>query len=203
MKNQSKLICQLLVLILALSTQVISQTGNSDKLRQRKVVSKKPTARLITSKRYRPKRKSIELEKSTVSGRSDARFIEKEVFQLINLKRVEKGLSELKWDEKISKIARDHSEKMAIHGFFSHFGLNGNTVDERAIRLGVNDWSGIGENIAYCKGITNPSGFAVEGWMKSEGHKRNLLNSSWQKSGLGVAITEDGKYFFTQVFTKK
>lgn len=126
--------------------------------------------------------------------------LEKTAFKLINEKREEKGLSTLKWNSKVAKLAREHSENMARYGFFSHVGLNGRLIDERAVDFGIDDWRSIGENIAYNKGFSNPVEFAVERWMLSEGHRLNLLNSRWKESGIGVAVTDDGMYFFTQVF---
>lgn len=126
--------------------------------------------------------------------------LEKKAFKLINQKRAEKGLVRLKWNSKVAQLAREHSENMARYGFFSHVGLNGRLIDERAIDFGVKDWSAIGENIAYNKGFSNPVEFAVERWMISKGHRRNLLHTRWKEAGVGVAVTEEGMYFFTQVF---
>ena len=89
---------------------------------------------------------------------------------------------------------------MAVYGFLSHIGLNGRLVDRRAADSGIDEWQGIGENIAFNKGFANPTSLAVERWMLSAGHKLNLLDSRWTESGLGIAVTKDGKYFFTQIF---
>jgi uncharacterized protein YkwD len=40
---------------------------------------------------------------------------------------------------------------------------------------------------------------AVEGWMKSPGHRENILNSRYDSSGIGVAMAGD-RAFATQVF---
>ena len=126
--------------------------------------------------------------------------LEKKAFKLINIKRAEKGLAALEWNDSVAKLARQHSENMARHGFFSHVGVNGRMIDERAIDFGLDNWRSIGENIAYNKGFSNPVEFAVERWMLSAGHRRNLLHSRWKESGIGVAVTAEGMYFFTQVF---
>ena len=39
----------------------------------------------------------------------------------------------------------------------------------------------------------------VQGWMESEGHRRNILNSNYTESGIGVAKVDDF-YIVTQVF---
>lgn len=145
-------------------------------------------------------RRTITLEKSEVVVSDETLLMEKEAFDLINLQRLERGLTELKWNQKLSELARQHSENMATNGFFSHFGLNGGLVDSRAMEADYSSWKAIGENIAYNKGFENPTSFAVERWMISDGHRKNLLDARWKESGLGVAITKDGKYFFTQIF---
>jgi uncharacterized protein YkwD len=42
--------------------------------------------------------------------------------------------------------------------------------------------------------------FAVERWMKSPKHRENLLSSRWKESGIGIAVTGNGTYYFTEVF---
>jgi uncharacterized protein YkwD len=50
------------------------------------------------------------------------------------------------------------------------------------------------------RGFDDPAGLAVEKWMESAAHRKNLLTPNWKESAVGVAITEDGTYYFTQVF---
>lgn len=126
--------------------------------------------------------------------------LERQAFQLINEKRREQGLKLLEWNETVAKIARLHSESMANYKFFSHTGLDGSIVSDRADKSGLNKWRAIGENIAYNRGYEQPIEFAVERWMQSPSHKRNLLNEQWRESAVGIAVTPDGTYYFTQVF---
>jgi uncharacterized protein YkwD len=58
----------------------------------------------------------------------------------------------------------------------------------------------IGENIAYMRGYDDPATLAIEKWMESTAHRKNLLGSNWKESAVGVAITADGTYYMTQVF---
>ncbi len=126
--------------------------------------------------------------------------MEKSAFALLNQKRAEKNLDALQWSETIAKIARIHSENMAKHKFFSHRGIDGLMVDERADSLGLSQWRAIGENIAFNQGYENPVEFAVERWMLSPTHRENILNNRWQESAVGAAIADDGAIYFTQVF---
>lgn len=174
----------------------------------------KPKFRFITTEKTaqftRPRvavQKEKAIEKKETSGevrlRPVDRALEKRAFALINKIRNEEGLNELEWSDRLADLARDHSNNMARHRFFSHFGLNGRTIDERAWDFGVRKWKAIGENIAYNKGFEHPADFAVERWMLSDGHRRNLLDARWKQSGIGLGITEDGTYYFTQIFLLK
>ncbi len=126
--------------------------------------------------------------------------LEQKAFQLINEKRCEQGLKPLEWNEIIAKIARLHSQNMANYKFFSHTGLDGSMVSDRADKSGLNKWRAIGENIAYNRGYEQPIEFAVERWMQSPSHKRNLLDEQWRESAVGIFVTPEGTYYFTQVF---
>jgi len=129
--------------------------------------------------------------------------LEREVFELINRKRAQSNLQPLVWSDRAAQVARLHSRNMASYNFFSHVGVDGKRVDGRADGAGLNNWRQIGENIAYNRGFGNPVESVVESWMRSPGHRQNLLGGSWKESGVGITITSNGKYYFTQVFIKK
>ncbi len=126
--------------------------------------------------------------------------LEKQAFALLNTQRAAQGLPALVWNDDVAKIARMHSENMAKYKFFSHTGLDGLMVNDRADLCGVSRWKSIGENIAYNRGYENPVEFAVERWMHSTSHRENILNDRWKESAVGVAVSEDGAFYFTQVF---
>lgn len=129
--------------------------------------------------------------------------LERKAFDILNEKRKENGLLPVQWSEDAAKIARLHSENMAKFKFFSHAGLDGSMVNDRADALGFSKWRAIGENIAYNRGYENPVEFACQRWMQSQTHRENVLNSRWKEAGVGVAVTVEGTYYFTQVFVLK
>jgi uncharacterized protein YkwD len=129
--------------------------------------------------------------------------LEKMTFALINQKRAENGLEPLTWSDEVARIARLHSENMVRYKFFSHKGIDGKMVDDRADSIGMTKWTLIGENIAYNRGYQSPCETAVEKWLLSPGHRQNLLNNRWKETAVGIAVTDDGTYFFTQVFIKR
>lgn len=150
--------------------------------------------------------------------------IEKTIHGLINRERAAKGLKPLAWDVKLAAIARGHSADMAKRGYFSHASPEGANFDARyrKARYGcvvpVGDViHGGAENIArddlYAK-ITTVGDRkyydwqsedalarrAVDGWMKSPGHRANILTPHWMHEGLGVVVTRDLKVYVTQDF---
>lgn len=129
--------------------------------------------------------------------------LERRVFALINNVRRTNGLTELVWNEQVAGIARTHSKDMAGKSFFSHRGFDGSMIDDRADQANLGRWRSIGENIAYNRGYAKPSEFAVECWMKSQSHRQNLLDRNWKETGIGIALSDDGAYYFTQVFLQR
>lgn len=129
--------------------------------------------------------------------------VEKTAFNLINQKRADLGLKPLTWNNELASVARLHSRNMAEFDFFAHRGIDGKMVSDRADDLGVGKWGSIGENIAFNRGFQDPVAKAVELWLNSTSHRNNLLDANWKDSAIGVAITDDGSYYFTQVFLRK
>ncbi len=142
--------------------------------------------------------------RNVISKKSfDIASLENQVFIVINQKRAEYGLKSLVWDEQAAAIARLHSSNMANFNFFSHVGMDGKHVDNRADSIGLRNWRMIGENIAYNSGFDNPVERAVLGWMQSDGHRNNILRNKWKETGIGISVSAQGKFFITQVFLQR
>jgi uncharacterized protein YkwD len=129
--------------------------------------------------------------------------LERRVFDLVNNERVGNGRGMLVWSDQVAAIARFHSNDMAENSYFSHEDRQGNRLIKRADHLGLSNWRDIGENISWLTGFEDPVRRAVEGWMNSAGHRENILNPSYRESGIGVAVSTDGKYYFTQIFVRR
>lgn len=129
--------------------------------------------------------------------------LEQITFGLVNHEREKAGLAPLVWVDEISTVARLHSEDMAANDYFAHASPNGRTADGRAEAHGLKNWRSIGENLAYLTGYGDPAVRAVIAWMKSPGHRRNILTSDYREAGIGVAITSKGGVYITQVFMRR
>lgn len=143
------------------------------------------------------KKKAAGVKASVVVNMAAA---EQSAFEVINQIRVEKGLEPLIWSDELAAVARLHSQNMAEFRFFSHRGLDNKLVSDRADQLKVGRWRSIGENIAFNRGYADPVAMAVELWLDSPTHKRNMMDPNWKESAIGVAKAADGSVYFTQVF---
>ena len=87
---------------------------------------------------------------------------------------------------------------MARLGYFSHEDFQGRNLKQRLAPLRLT-WKTIAENIAKCLD-SNPAKTAVDGWLHSPGHKRNMLNAEFNETGIGAIVSPDGEVSFCQIF---
>lgn len=118
----------------------------------------------------------------------------------INAERAAKSLGALTMDEGLRTVARAHSQDMIDRSFFDHTNPDGDNVGGRLTEAGIT-YAMAGENIAWNMGYADPVATAVEGWMNSPGHRANILRAEFTHTGIGIAVTADHTYYFTQVFT--
>ena len=119
-----------------------------------------------------------------------------EVVRLVNVERAKNGLAALSIDATITKTATLKSQDMAKNNYFSHTSPTYGSPFDLMKQYGVS-YRTAGENIAM--GQTSPAQ-VMNGWMNSEGHRANILNSSYTKIGVGVAQNANGTYYWTQHF---
>ena len=124
----------------------------------------------------------------------DATF-EARVVKLTNDNRVKNGCAAVRVEVTLTTAARAHSVDMVTKNYFSHTSTDGSTFLVRAKNAGYT--GAIGENIAW--GYRTPEA-VVTAWMKSPGHRANILNCKAKAVGVGLAKKADGTPYWTQVF---
>jgi len=98
----------------------------------------------------------------------------------INTLRTQRGRAAIHVNKALTDLAAAHAKDMAKNDFFSHKGSNGSLPHQRAKRAGYR-YCTFAENIS--KG--NPSvSNALERWMASGPHRKNLLNARVTEFGL-------------------
>lgn len=135
---------------------------------------------------------------TTTKNNGDLTSDELEVFNLINAKRTANGLSPLNIDNELQNVARVKAKDMVDNNYFSHNSPTYGTPFNMMKNFGIS-YKTAGENIA---GNSSNKG-AVEAWMNSEGHRANILNGSYNYTG--VAVVKSTKYgkIYVQMFIGK
>ena len=120
---------------------------------------------------------------------------ELEVFNLINQQRINNGLTALKSDSEVQRVARIKAQDMVDNNYFSHTSPTYGSPFDMLKSFGIS-YKSAGENIA---GNSSNSG-AVEAWMNSSGHKANILNSNYNYTGIGVVSSPKYGKIYVQMF---
>ena len=99
-------------------------------------------------------------------------------------------------DARLQRAAQDHANDMRENDFYGHSGADGSAPGARMRRAGF-EGSPAGENIAHGQ---STAAEVVQGWVKSPGHCRNLMNPSATKLGVGVAASMSRGKLWVQNF---
>ncbi|MBQ1975460.1 MAG: hypothetical protein II224_06585, partial [Ruminococcus sp.] len=118
---------------------------------------------------------------------------EAQVLRLVNAERAKYGLSPFAEDSGATQVA--HLRAKELVQLFDHTRPNGSSCFTAASELGVS-YRSAGENIAY--GYPTPEA-VVNGWMNSEGHRKNILSASFGKIGIGC-VESGGVLYWSQFF---
>jgi hypothetical protein len=112
-----------------------------------------------------------------------------QIVELANRARAAVGAGPLKWDPALATAARQHCLRMAAEGPIAHQYRGELELSERAGLAGAH-FSMIEENVA----IGPTPGAIHDEWMRSSGHRANLLNPDVDRVGVAVAASRGVLY---------
>ena len=139
---------------------------------------------------------------NTVSNKIDnlsgASTEEKELLDLINEQRKRYGLSELKFDNELQRVAKAKAQDLVANNYFSHNSPTYGSPFEMMKSFGIT-YKAAGENIA---GNSSLQG-AVTAWMNSQGHRENILSNAYNYTGIGVVNSPKYGKIMVQMFIGK
>jgi uncharacterized protein YkwD len=104
------------------------------------------------------------------------------VLCLHNEERAAEGLTELRPNKKLRRAAQGYSSHMVRASVFEHGDLSGRIRD-----VGYHGWT-YGENIAWGTGHLATAGEIHDAWMRSPGHRANILRPQFREIGIGIAL---------------
>jgi len=126
-------------------------------------------------------------EKAVDEFNTNGKFLydyQNDIVSLTNKEREKEGLPELTVDSELTELAQVRAKELLVSE--SHVRPDGT----RVIDLGY------GENCHYT--ATTPSG-AMQNWMGSAGHKRNILLEDYTRIGVGC-YSVGGRIYWVQIF---
>ncbi len=123
---------------------------------------------------------------------------EKLLLELINKERANANLSPLEADTELMKVARVKANDMSQNNYFSHYSPTYGSPFDMMRQFGIT-FKAAAENIA---GNSTVQG-AVTSWMKSEGHRNNIMNGNYNYTGIGIAKSNKYGYVYVQMFIRK
>jgi uncharacterized protein YkwD len=135
---------------------------------------------------------------SATAPAEDLHSIERQVHQIVNQVRNSNHLPELTWNEQLAAEARRHALRIASGRFFAHQDPLRGDIDRRLNKSGI-EWMRCAENL-YEGEAGNLANEAVRAWLKSEGHRKNMLDSLFSDTGVGIAIKRDKTIVIVQEY---
>jgi uncharacterized protein YkwD len=120
------------------------------------------------------------------------------VLELTNAERSHAGLAPLRENRRLTYAAQLQSEQMESASRVDHV-LQGAPYPHPSDRLAAAryGWEAYAENVAAGQ---RSAADVVSAWMKSSGHRANILNPIYTELGVGVALDEAGRLYYAQVF---
>jgi len=109
-------------------------------------------------------------------------------FAKLNRVRRKHWLGELQQDPRLQKAAQDYANLMGSRGLYGHEIGPGTDFKSRIFAVGFDNSAG--ENIGVGYGSVDE---ALQGWMESPGHRKNMLRSRYNLAGLAYGFNTSGR----------
>lgn len=123
---------------------------------------------------------------------------EEELLKLTNEQRAAYGLSALKMDKELQRVAKIKAKDLVDNNYFSHNSPTYGSPFDMMKSFGIT-YKAAGENIA---GNSTLKG-AVTAWMNSQGHRENILSNAYNYTGIGIVESKTYGKILVQMFIGK
>ena len=124
--------------------------------------------------------------------------VEQEIVRLVNIERSKHGLKPLAHNWELARVARYKSMDMRDQGYFSHQSPTYGSPFEMMRDFGIS-FRMAGENIAAGQRTAES---VVAAWMNSEGHRKNIMHTSFSQIGVGYVSGGAMQHYWTQLFIR-
>ncbi|MFC0604794.1 CAP domain-containing protein [Winogradskyella pulchriflava] len=124
-----------------------------------------------------------------------AKLIEIEIMELINVHRINEGLNPLNDHSTVKAVAYTHTDYMIEVNNVSHDNF---FQRKQSLQLNANA-NIVSENVAY--GF-NSAESVVNAWLNSPSHKENI-EGDYTDFDISAEQNNEGKWYFTNIFIKR
>ena len=145
---------------------------------------------MVTSACFKPELRAQQKNNNYTS-------LAKDILTLVNEHRAGMGLKPLVSNDVIVNIAEGHSKNMATKKVpFGHQGF-----DARVAKISkqVKPVNSFAENVLFGPQKAKE---AVELWLGSEGHRKNI-EGDYNQTGIGIVKSKNGDLYYTEIFVNK
>jgi uncharacterized protein YkwD len=105
------------------------------------------------------------------------------IYEAANAAREAEGLEPMQYEPHLEVLAQAHARDMALRDYFGHDSPDGVLMWDRWLAMQVPYCNWAGENAAMGQETVSE---VIEQWLRSPGHRKNLMKESAQWCGVGV-----------------
>ncbi|WP_433324469.1 sigma-70 family RNA polymerase sigma factor [Spirillospora sp. CA-294931] len=117
--------------------------------------------------------------------------LREQVVRLVNTERARRGCRPMRENARLTAAAQKHSEEMASRRTLDHASADGRNPGDRITAAGYR-WRAWAENIAQG---SRTSTAVMASWMKSPGHRDNIVNCGLSEIGVGISLRPGGPWW--------
>lgn len=186
---------------LNISASAVTASANVSKAAAKATASKAAAA---TASKTASKTTAAKTEKNAAASAdsavvpTDVTDDELALFNLVNKARKDAGVNELAFDKGLLKVARLKATDMVENSYFSHQSPTYGSPFDMMKQFDFT-FKTAGENIAGNKSIEG----AFKAWMSSDTHKKNILNTGFNYTGIGISSSNTYGKVLVQQFIGK
>ncbi|MCB0193730.1 MAG: LysM peptidoglycan-binding domain-containing protein [Anaerolineae bacterium] len=130
--------------------------------------------------------------------------LQQQMINSINVQRANFGLPPYEIGDGLTAVALAHAQDMVVRGYLAHTNPEGLSPKDRLVNYGFDNMQKVGENIQR---NTRPRDSAVDeavNWfMNSYVHRNGLLNTEYNRIGVGAVEGPAGWFTFVIVFIEQ
>jgi uncharacterized protein YkwD len=120
------------------------------------------------------------------AGLRDLEHIRAEMLARVNAVRRSSGLPPLLESAELDRAAQEHARDLLVRGYYQHRSPEGSQPGDRALAAGYPNGY-VAENLHEDRYSVEQ---ALDDWLRSPGHRRNLLDPGCTDLGVGLALGE-------------